>query len=149
AQWLDPTSAGILEIALKRLRGDPVGLLVTVRRTKGRAIPLGLERSLPEARLSSLSVGPLSVGALHRMLSKRLGLELMRSELARLQDASGGNPYFALELGREIERTKAMPTASQTLRVPESLREVLGGRLAQLPGEVADVLLEVSALARP
>jgi DNA-binding CsgD family transcriptional regulator len=148
-QWLDPNSAGILEVALKRLRGDPIGLLVTVRRTKGGAIPLGLERSLLEARLSSLSVGPLSVGALHRMLSKRLGLELTRSELTRLQDASGGNPYFALELGREMERTKAMPTAGRSLRVPESLREVLGGRVAQLPAEVADVLLEVAALARP
>jgi DNA-binding CsgD family transcriptional regulator len=148
-QWLDPTSAGILEVALKRLGGDPVGLIVTVRRTKGRAIPLGLERSLPEARLGSLSVGPLSVGALHRMLGKRLGLELTRSELARLQDASGGNPYFALELGRELVRTQATAAAGRSLRVPESLREVLGGRLAQLPAEVADVLLEVSALARP
>ena len=148
-QWLDPASAGILEVALKRLRDDPVGLLVTLRRTKGSAIPLGLERSLAEARLRSLAVGPLSVGALHRMLSNRLGLELTRPELARLQDASGGNPYFALELGREIERTKTMPSATRTLRVPESLREVLGGRLAKLPAEVADVLLEVSALARP
>jgi hypothetical protein len=83
------------------------------------------------------------------MLSKRLGLELTRSELTRLHNASGGNPYFALELGREIERTKAMPTAGGSLRVPESLREVLGGRIAQLPAEVADVLLEVAALARP
>ena len=149
AQWLDPASAGILEVALKRLRNDTVGLLVTVRRSKGGAIPLGLERSLAEERLTSLSVGPLSLGALHRLLSKRLGLELTRSELARLQDVSGGNPYFALELGRELVRTQATPAAGRSLRVPESLRELLGGRLAQLPADVADVLLEVSALARP
>ena len=30
-QWLDPASAGVLEVALRRLRGDPIGLLVTVR----------------------------------------------------------------------------------------------------------------------
>ena len=149
AQWLDPASVGILEVALKRLHDDPVGLLVTVRRSKGGAIPLGLERSLPEERLTSLSVGPLSLGALHRLLSKRLGLELTRSELARLQDVSGGNPYFALELGRELVRTPATLAAGRSLRVPESLRELLGGRLAQLPADVADVLLEVSALARP
>ena len=33
--------------------------------------------------------------------------------------------------------------------MPDSLRELLGGRLAQLPAEIADVLLEISALARP
>ena len=33
--------------------------------------------------------------------------------------------------------------------MPESLSELLGGRLARLPGETLDVLLLVAALARP
>ena len=33
--------------------------------------------------------------------------------------------------------------------MPESLRELLGGRLARLPAETVDVLLQVAALARP
>ena len=148
-QWLDPGSASVLEVALRRLRSDPIGVLVTSRRTAGGAIPLGLERSLPEQRLTVLSVGPLSLGALHHLLGERLGLELSRSELARIQEASGGNPYFALELGRELVRTEVRPSAGRSLRVPESLRELLGGRLAKLPADTADVLLEVSALARP
>ncbi len=148
-QWLDPGSAGALEVALRRLRGDPIGLLVTSRRTTGSRVPLGLERSLPEQRLTVLSVGPLSLGALHHLLGERLGVELSRSELARVQQGSGGNPYFALELGRELARTQVRPSAGRSLRVPDSLRELLGGRLAQLPVEIADVLLEISALARP
>lgn len=148
-QWLDPASAAVLEIALRRLREDSIGVLVTVRRSKDLAVPLGLERSLPEQRLTLLSVGPLSLAALHRLLSERLDLELTRSELARIQDTSGGNPFFALGLGRELLRTQARSFAGRGLRVPESLRELLGGRLAQLPATVADVLLEISALARP
>jgi DNA-binding CsgD family transcriptional regulator len=148
-QWLDPASAHALEIALRRLREVPIGVLMTVRRRPDLSTPLGLERSIPESRLTSLSVGPLSLGALHRLLSERLGLELTRSELARVQEASGGNPFFALELGRELVRTHARPAAGRSLRVPDSLRELLGGRLAQLPSEIADVLLVVSALARP
>jgi DNA-binding CsgD family transcriptional regulator len=35
------------------------------------------------------------------------------------------------------------------LKVPESLRELLGGRLARLPAETVDVLLQAAALARP
>jgi DNA-binding CsgD family transcriptional regulator len=148
-QWLDPASTGVLEIALRRLREDPIGVLVTSRRTREVGTPLGLDRSLPEDRLTLLSVGPLSLGALHHLLGERLGLELTRSELARVQAASGGNPYFTLELGRELARTPLRPPGGRSLRVPESLRELLGGRLAQLPGETADVLLEISALARP
>lgn len=148
-QWLDPASRVILEIAFRRLREDPVGLLATTRRTKAFAIPFGLDRSLPENRLTLLPVGPLSLGALHRLLSDRLGLEPSRSMLARVQDASGGNPYFALELGRELVRMEGVSPGGRSLRVPENLRELLGGRMAQLTADVADVLLEVSALARP
>jgi DNA-binding CsgD family transcriptional regulator len=148
-QWLDAPSASALEVALRRLRREPIGMLVTARAGTGVQIPLGLDRSLTEERLMLLTVGPLSLGALHHLLSERLGLDLTRSELARVQDSSGGNPYFALELGRELVRTQARPEAGRSLRVPESLRELLGGRLAELPPETADVLLEVSALARP
>ncbi|HXH96157.1 MAG TPA: LuxR C-terminal-related transcriptional regulator, partial [Gaiellaceae bacterium] len=56
---------------------------------------------------------------------------------------------FALELGRELVRTGTRPTAGQALRVPDSLRELLGERLARLPGETLDVLLQTAALARP
>jgi hypothetical protein len=86
---------------------------------------------------------------LHHLLGERLGLELSRPELARVQEASGGNPYFALDLGRELVRTQTRPSAGLNLRVPDSLRELLGGRLAELPAETADVLLEISALPRP
>ena len=107
-QWVDPASAAVLEIALRRLREHPIGVLVTARRTKEVSIPLGLERSLPEHRLTVVLVGPLSMGALHHLLGERLGLELPRSELARVHEASGGNPYFALELGRELMRARRM-----------------------------------------
>jgi DNA-binding CsgD family transcriptional regulator len=148
-QWLDTASAGALEVALRRLRKERIGVLVASRRTAATTIPLGVERSLPTQRLTILSVGPLSLGALHHLLGERLGLRLSRPELGRVQEASGGNPYFALELGRELLRTQARPSAGRNLRVPESLRELLGGRLAQLPAETADVLLKISVLARP
>ena len=147
-QWLDPATRVTLEIAVRRLREDPIGLLVTTRRAKDVAVPLGLERSLSDDRLTVLPVGPLSLGAVHRLLNDRLGLELSRSMLARVREGCGGNPYFALELGRELRRAEGR-TGDRGLRVPESLRELLGGRLAQLPADVADVLLEVAALARP
>jgi len=149
-QWLDPASAGALQIALRRLRTEPLGLLATLRLgPELGGSPVELERSFPVEQLGQLTVGPLSLAALHRLLEERLGLELTRPELARVREATAGNPFFALELGRELVRTSTRPAPGQPLRVPESLRELLGGRLARLPGETLDVLLQVAALARP
>jgi DNA-binding CsgD family transcriptional regulator/DNA polymerase III delta prime subunit len=148
-QWLDSSSALVLQIALRRLREEPVGLLATSRKLPQAGAAFELERAFPEERLTRHWLGPLSLGALHHLLKERLGLELTRSELARVQETSGGNPFFALELGRELGRTNARPAAGRALGVPESLRELLGGRLSRLPGETVDVLVYAAALARP
>jgi DNA-binding CsgD family transcriptional regulator len=149
AQWLDPASAGVLQIAFRRLREEPIGLLATLRTAPGLGEPFELARSFPEGRLERISLGPLSLGATHNLLRERLGLELTRPELARVQEATAGNPFFALELGRELLRTDTRPAPGQPLPMPESLQELLGGRLARLPAETVDVLVQVSALARP
>ena len=148
-QWLDSSSAGVLQIALRRLGDEPVSLLATVRRAPEIASPLELEAAFPNDRLTHLVLGPLSLGALHHLLKERAGLDLTRPELARVQDASAGNPFFALELGRELVRTGTRPEAGRALRVPESLHELLDGRLARLPTETGDVVLFAAALARP
>ncbi len=148
-QWLDPSSAAVLQIALRRLRDERVGLLATLRKMPEVAAPFELELSFSEERLERLWLGPLNLDALHHLLKERLGLELTRPELGRILESSAGNPFFALEIGRELQRTNERPTAGQALRVPESLRALLGGRLGRLPSETLDILLHASALARP
>jgi len=149
AQWLDPASAGVLQIALRRLRDEPIGLLITFRGGRRLSLPLELGRSFAEDRLTWLALSPLGRGALRDLVKEKLELELTRTELGRIQDTCEGNPFFALELGREILHSEASPPETAGVRVPESLRELLGGRLARLPAETADVLLHVAALARP
>ncbi len=148
-QWLDSSSALVVPLALRRLRDERVGLLATLRTGPELGAPFELERSFANERLKRLSLSPLSLGALHNLLRERLELELTRPELVRVLETSGGNPFFAVELGRELVRTGARPTAGQALRVPESLHELLGGRLARLPAESGDLLVYAAALARP
>ena len=148
-QSLDRASAGVLQVAFRRLRREPIGVLATVRATHDESLSFGLRDSLAEQRLTELKLGPLSVGALRHLLDERLGLRLTRSELGRLQQASGGNPFFALELGRELVRLEDRPSAGQRLRIPAGLKEAVGARLAKLPEDASDVLLAVAALARP
>src|SRR5262249_21456963 len=118
-QWLDPASAGVLQIGVRRLREEPVGLLATLRVAPDGERPIELDRSLPESQVTRLRIGPLSLGAVHTLLKKRLELDLTRPEVARVQEATAGNPFFALELGRELVRTNTRPSAGKALRVPE------------------------------
>ena len=97
-QWLDPASANALSFALRRLDREPIGILLARR---GEA-PAALEPALPGA-VERLSVGPLSVGAIQGLIRDRLGLRFPRPTLLRLHDASGGNPFFALELARALD----------------------------------------------
>jgi DNA-binding CsgD family transcriptional regulator len=149
AQWLDPASMGALQLALRRLRSEPIGLLATLRIAADVSAAFPLERSFREDHRERLTIGPLSLAALHSLLKQRVGLELTRPELGRAWEATAGNPFFALELGREFVRTGTRPSPGQTLRVPDSLRELLGGRLARLPTETGDIALQIAALARP
>jgi DNA-binding CsgD family transcriptional regulator len=148
-QWLDPSSAGALQMALRRLQDERVAVLATVRTAPDTTVPADLDRAFPPDRLVRLPLGPLSVAALHHLLRERTGLELTRPELVRVQEASAGNPFFALELGRELVRTGSRPTAGKALPVPHSLYELLGDRLARLPTDTGDVVLFAAALARP
>ena len=58
----------------------------------------------PSPEFRRLPVTPLSVGAIHRLLWGRLSLNLPRPVLVRVHEAVGGNPFFALEVGRALAR---------------------------------------------
>ena len=84
---------------LRRVEDKAVGVLATVRGRPGE-LPLELDRAF--GGFQRLAVEPLSVGAIHRLLWGRLALKLPRPELVRVHEIAGGNPFFALELGRAI-----------------------------------------------
>jgi DNA-binding CsgD family transcriptional regulator len=149
-QWLDPSSAGPLEFALRRLAGEPVGIVVAVRTSDGQVPELPVKAALPETQMNHLELPPLSTGALHRLLGSRLGLALPRPTLRRVTKVSGGNPFFALELARAIqERRLQSHGPHDPLPVPASLTKLLGGRLAALPEDTREALLVTALAAEP
>ncbi len=148
-QWLDPSSAAALGIALRRLREQPVGVVATLRSEAGVQPPFDLERTVVGGVVRTLRLGPLRMTELHRLLADRLQLELSRPQLLQILEWSGGNPFLACELGRELTRQGTRSPVAQAAPVPQSLRELLGGRLGRLPERTADVLLAAAALARP
>jgi len=148
AQWLDPASAGALQVALRRLRDEPVGLLATVREPSSGAVGAELDRCFAETRRTRVEVGSLELSEFHRLLPERLGLELSRGELAQLHAATRGNPFFALEVGRERLRSPVL-RPDQPVPVPANLARLLGQRLARLSPDARTVLVTVACAARP
>jgi DNA-binding CsgD family transcriptional regulator len=147
-QWLGPSSALVLAFAIRRLSHEPVGLLVSVRTTGRQAVPLSLEEAWPPERITRLSIGPLSVGAVQRLVRSRLGRSLPRSTLLRIHEATAGNPLFAIEVARLLLQRRPDFTPGHTLPVPDSLRELVRLRLDGLPVQARRTLLPVSALSR-
>ena len=144
-QWIDASSAEVLRFMLRRLEGDRVGVLATVRERPVEA-PLELDRAF--AAFQRLAVEPLSVGAVHRLLWGRLALNLPRPDLMRVHEIARGNPFFALELGRAIGR-RAIRVDSANVTLPESLSALVMERLRALPARVRETLVAVAAVAAP
>jgi DNA-binding CsgD family transcriptional regulator len=146
-QWLDVASAGALSFALRRLGGDPIGLLVSQRVERQEPLALGLDRALEPDRLTLLELGPLSFGAVQRLLYRSLASAPPRPVLSRLYELSGGNPFFAHELGRARERGSIELERGGGL--PVSLEALVRDRIAALPAETRRALGAAAALSVP
>ena len=146
--WLDAASARALQFVFRRLPPS-LGLLLARRVPGEEATPLGLDRSLPSDRVERVVPAALSLAGLQHLLASRLGARFSRPTLVRLHELSGGNPFYALEIGRELLRRGGEPAIGQPLAVPATLQELLAARIGALSPEARAVLLVSSALARP
>jgi ATP/maltotriose-dependent transcriptional regulator MalT len=145
-QWLDGPSSEALDFALRRFARKPIGVLATTRR-ETPASRGWIEGAIPEGRLRRLNVLPLEPHELRALLRQRLDLAVPRSHLAQLHRTSGGNPFFALEIGRALQRRGTLPDPGEALPMPDSLTALLRTRLESVPGDVREVLLVVATLS--
>jgi predicted ATPase len=146
-QWLDTPSAAVLSFVARRIREAPVALLLSWRTAGGEPVPLDLDRAAIGDGLQRLVVRPLSLGAVGRLLQDRLGFLPPRPALRRLHDLSGGNPFFALELGRALrDGTLSLEPGE---RLPVALDELAGARVRALSDDARRALAAAAALTQP
>jgi DNA-binding CsgD family transcriptional regulator len=147
-QWVDSASERALEFAARRFPAQ-LGLLVA-RRTGGAAeAPLGLDAAVGQDRLERVVPGPLSLASLHHILSSRLRSPLMRPMLVRIAEASGGNPFFAVEIARALADSATDPGGHRPLPVPRSLQKLAAERVSALSSAAREAVLVVASLSRP
>ncbi|PWI14541.1 helix-turn-helix transcriptional regulator [Streptomyces sp. Act143] len=145
-QWLDSASAELLGFAARRLGDTPVRMLCAVR-TEGQEYDRHLRVSPPDTL--ALRVNPLSRAQVSDLLGHRGYTGLPRSTVRDIHRTSGGNPLFALELGRALDENPTPPRPGEPLPVPTSLRTLVLNRLEMLSDEARRTLLVASAGARP
>ncbi|HSN44394.1 MAG TPA: ATP-binding protein, partial [Propionibacteriaceae bacterium] len=100
AQWVDASSRSAISYAMRRI-GQGVALIATVPGEADAGMEPWLRSDDPESD-RRVTVGPLGSGALHELLLDRLGTPYPRPTMARIEEASGGNPLHAIELARYL-----------------------------------------------
>ncbi|MFH8448573.1 ATP-binding protein [Streptomyces fungicidicus] len=145
-QWLDSASAELLGFAARRLGDSPVRMLCAVR-TDGEEYDRHLRACPPDTL--AVRLGPFSRPQVAALLDHRGYTGLSRSTVRDIHRTSGGNPLFALELGRALAESPARPRPGEPLPVPTSLRALVLSRLEMLSDDARRTLLVASAGARP
>ncbi len=149
AQWLDRPTVEALCFALRRLRSEPVRVLICARLTDDGSHSDVADRlwaaSSHERRTSLLLAGfpPLTLA---KIVRSRLDVEIGPRVAHELAERSNGNPFWAMEI---IAAAGGAPTSPIDLPLPASRADLLERRVRALPGNVRTVLATVAALSRP
>jgi DNA-binding NarL/FixJ family response regulator len=145
-QWLDRASARVLAFALRRIRGEPICLLLSWRTDSDGALRPEIQRSFAPG-VDVIALSPLDLTAIGRLLTDTLARKLPRRALQRVHDISGGNPLYALALGTEL--TRGGPEDWRELPIPNSLGDAIARRLERVRTGVEAPLFAIAALAEP
>src|SRR4051794_34119845 len=124
-QWLDQASSTVLEFALRRMRSAPVRLMATRRSI--HTTDHDLTTALDPAAVRRVGVGPLGSAALYQVLATAGRATMPRPLFVRILEASGGNPFFALEMARAIGDRSAAGSRGDPVPIPESLGVLVRG----------------------
>ena len=142
-QWQDGPSLTTLRFALPRLHAEPVAALLSVR----GVVPAWLSHGVSEQRLRTVELGRLGLNMTHELLRTRLDITFPRPALRRIWEASGGNPFYALELARQLRRRGGTVEPGEELPIPANLDDLVRERIGELSPSALEVSRIVAALA--
>jgi DNA-binding CsgD family transcriptional regulator len=148
-QWMDIPSVRVLQFVVRRLKDEQVGLMTAARGARADDDSLGVVSAVAEDRVYAVHVGPLSLEALERVLRTKVGEGFSRTTLLNLHEMSGGNPFFAQEIGFALLRRGGDVAAGERPPIPDRLQELIEDRLEGLPAQTLEALEVVSALSTP
>ncbi|HZO65530.1 MAG TPA: AAA family ATPase [Kribbellaceae bacterium] len=144
-QWVDPSSLEVLAFCARRVHAG-VQMLVTEQVAAGDSPSKNQASPDSAVQVEVPGLQPRQVSA---MLRTVLGEALPARTLQRIHDASGGNPFLALELGRAVLRHADRLAPDDPLPVSSRLKSLLGDRLSEVKPSTREVLLAAASSPRP
>ena len=143
-QWLDSSSKAVVAFVARRLAGR-VKILFTERCEPLQGTTTSWLKFGGLDEVEVMRLGPVTLGALHGLILRKLDRSFSRAAIVRIVEISGGNPFYALELARAMD---GQPLAS-TAGLPGTLADLVRVRLGGLDADVRTVLLAVASVSAP
>lgn len=148
-QWADESLDGLFAQVLRRLNDRRFVILAT-----GRPDLLDRWRPPPRTNVTVLEIAPLDAAAASGLLGALLGRTIAPEPRGVLLERSGGNPLYLEELVALLEASGGLDDHSVAagephgLRVPGSLRGLIGARLDALAPEYRSLIEDAAVVGR-
>ncbi|MFI1917484.1 BTAD domain-containing putative transcriptional regulator [Nocardia sp. NPDC020380] len=140
----DTATLQVLRQVANWLRDEPVLILITVRRCEGGPAVADTAAALARYTATWVELSGLDAMAT-RQAAMAAGLTTIGDELlAQLHTRTGGNPLFVRELAKLAAARGGGREPLPLEEVPDSIRELVDNRIAQLPTGVTEVLRHAS-----
>lgn len=134
----DTATLQVLRQVVSWLRDEPLLILVTARRSEAGPGVHNTAAALAQQTAGWLELSGLDLAGT-RQTARAAGLHPLDDALLRqLHQRTGGNPLFVRELA------KLLAAHGSVEQVPESIRELIDDRIAQLPAGITEVLRHIS-----
>jgi DNA-binding CsgD family transcriptional regulator len=145
--WADESSLRLLFHLTLRLEPLPIALVLATRPPDDSAAAMVLKSLLASPTASVVSPQPLSRAAVGRLLLAACGAEASPELAAACTRVTGGNPFYVVELLRELATTHSTISVDVIEQAaPHSVLRVVLARLARL-GPAASELAIALAVA--
>ncbi|GAB0107881.1 hypothetical protein JMUB6875_68820 [Nocardia sp. JMUB6875] len=134
----DTATLQVLRQVVNWLRDRPILIVATLRGTEAGAGVRDTAAALALFTADRIDLDGLDMAGTRRAAAAAGLTELDDRTIELLRRRTGGNPLFVRELA------KLVATQGTTDALPDSVRDLLGRRIAQLPPDVVDLLRHLS-----
>ncbi len=146
--WADPQSIRLIDHLLHSPRRIRMLCITTVRDSEMREIPDGPQLFRQSATVTHVPLAGMSGAEIEELIRRETaGKEFPPWAPDQIQEASGGNPLFAVEYARDTLLSE--PGRKDDLGAPLGIRMVIEGHVNALPAGTANLLRAASIFAGP
>ncbi|MFC5752671.1 BTAD domain-containing putative transcriptional regulator, partial [Actinomadura rugatobispora] len=143
--WADQETLALLAALPRRLRGRPVLLVGTYRRTESSERLQDALAALARHEPLRLELAGLPAADIAALVRATCAAEVGDAEVAVIAERTGGNPFFTRETARLLD---AEGVDAATRLVPAGVGDVLRRRIARLPEDAQAVLRCAAVVGR-